>query len=121
MTTTPVAQERPTRRVSRRGMVVFLVAAIAIVVAAVAGVRGLLASPIVSVAADGTAKLQGTWEPYTCDAHLCQGYIQAGSRSVFVVLSSACPHPQRAARITITGRPDRGLGTGSYRATGCAS
>jgi hypothetical protein len=100
-------------------MVVFLVAAVAIVVAGIVGIRGLLASPIVSVAADGTATLQGTWEPYTCDAHLCQGYIQAGSRSVFVVLSPACPHPQRAAQITVTGRPDRALGTGSYRAADC--
>ena len=121
MAPTPVAQERPTRRVSRRGMVVFLVAALVIVAAGVVGIRGLLASPIVTVAADGTATLRGTWEPYTCDAHLCQGYIQAGSRSVFVVLSPACPHPQRAAQITITGRPDHTLGTGSYRAADCPS
>jgi hypothetical protein len=100
-------------------MVVFLVAAVVIVVAGVVGIRGLLASPIVSVAADGTATLRGTWEPYTCDAHLCQGYIQAGSRSVFVVLSPSCAHPQRAAQITIMGRPDHTLGTGSYRAAGC--
>jgi hypothetical protein len=102
-------------------MVVFLVAALVIVAAGVVGIRGLLASPIVSVAADGTATLRGTWEPYTCDAHLCQGYIQAGSRSVFVVLSPGCPHPQRAAQITIVGRPDHTLGNGSYRAADCPS
>jgi hypothetical protein len=100
--------------------VVFLIAAVAIIVAAVVGVRGLLASPIVSVASDGTATLQGTWEPYSCDAHLCQGYVQAGSRSVFIVLGVGCPQPQRAAEITVTGRPDPSLGGGSYRAAGCA-
>jgi hypothetical protein len=101
-------------------MVVFLVAAVAIVVAGVVGIRGLLASPIVAVAADGSTTLRGTWEPYTCDAHLCQGYVQAGGRSVFIVLPTTCAHPQRAAQITVTGRIDRGLGSGSYRATNCA-
>jgi len=101
-------------------MVVFLVAAVAVIIAAVVGIRGLLASPIVSVAPDGTATLQGTWEPYTCDAHVCQGYLQAGSRSVFVVLSPGCPQPQRAVPITITGRPDPSLGGGRYTAVGCA-
>ena len=99
----------------------FLVAAVVIVAAGVVGIRGLLASPIVSVAADGTATLHGTWEPYTCDAHLCQGYIQAGSRSVFLVLSPAGPHPQRAGLITTAGRPHRTLRTGSYRAADCPS
>jgi hypothetical protein len=101
-------------------MVIFLIAAVAVAVAAVVGVRGLLASPILSVAADGTATLQGTWEPYSCDAHLCQGYVQAGSRSVFVVLPQGCPHPPRAAQITVSGRPDPSVGAGSYRASGCA-
>ena len=50
----------------------------------------------------------------------CQGYVQAGARSVFIVLASGCPQPQRAADITIKGRPDTSLGKGSYRATGCA-
>jgi hypothetical protein len=101
-------------------MAVFLVAAVAVIAAAVVGVRGLLASPIASVAPDGTAILQGTWEPYTCDAHLCQGYVQAGGRSVFVVLAAGCPHPQRAAKITVTGKPDPRLGGGGYQASGCA-
>lgn len=101
-------------------MVVFLIAAVAVAVASVVGVRGLLASPIVSVAADGTATLQGTWEPYSCDARLCQGYVQAGSRSVFIVLPAGCPQPQRAAEITVTGRPDPRVGAGSYRAAACA-
>jgi hypothetical protein len=101
-------------------MVVFLIAAVAVAVAAVVGVRGLLASPIVSTAADGTATLQGTWEPYSCDGRLCQGYVQAGSRSVFVVLPVGCPPPQRAAQITVTGRRDPSVGAGSYRAVACA-
>jgi len=101
-------------------MVVFLLAAVAVIAAAVVGVRGLLASPIVSAAPDGTAILQGMWEPYSCDAHLCQGYIQAGGRSVFVVLAAGCPRPQRAAEITVSAKPDRSLGGGSYQAAGCA-
>lgn len=102
-------------------MVIFLVAAVAIVAAGVVGIRGLLASPITSVAADGSTILQGTWEPYTCDTHVCEGYVQAGGSSVFIVLPPACPHPQRAAQITITGRHDPALGSGSYRATNCSS
>jgi hypothetical protein len=102
-------------------MVIFLVAAVAIAAAGVVGIRGLLASPIVSVAADGSTTLRGTWEPYTCDARLCEGYVQAGGSSVFIVLPPGCAHPQRAAQITITGRPDPGLGSGSYKATTCTS
>lgn len=121
MATTPVAPDRSTRGISRRGLLIFLVAALAVIVAAVVGVRGLLASPIESVAADGTATLHGTWEPYSCDANACQGYVQAGARSVFIVLPSSCPHPRRAAVVTVKGRPNSALGSGSYRASGCAS
>jgi hypothetical protein len=121
MTATPVAPKPTTRAISRRGLLIFLVAAAAVIIAAVVGIRGLAASPIVSVAADGTATLRGTWEPYSCDAHLCQGYVQAGSRSVFIVLATGCPHPQRAATITIKGRLDAALGSGSYRATTCST
>ncbi len=121
MATTPVAPERSTRRISRRGLVIFVVAAVAVIIAAVVGVRGLLASPIESVAADGIATLHGTWEPYSCDTHACQGYVQAGARSVFVVLPTGCPQPQRAAEITVTGRLEASLGSGSYRATACSS
>ena len=121
MATTPVAPDRSTRGLSRRGLLIFLVAAVAVVVAAVVGVQGLLASPIESVAADGTATLHGTWEPYSCDVHACQGYVQAGARSVFVVLPSSCAHPQRAALVTVKARRDSALGSGSYRASDCAS
>jgi hypothetical protein len=121
MATTPVAPERSSARISRRGLVIFVVAAAAVIVAAVVGVRGLLASPIESVAAGGISTLHGTWEPYSCDAHACQGYVQAGARSVFVVLPAGCPQPQRAADITVTGRLDASLGSGSYRATACST
>ena len=120
MATTPAAPQRTVRRPSARGLIIFALAAVAVIVAAVVGIRGLLADPIVSVGADGTTTLHGTWEPYTCDATLCQGYVQAGSRSVFIVLPSGCPQPQRASDITITGRADTSLGKGSYRAVGCA-
>jgi hypothetical protein len=121
MTTTPAAPDRVTRGPSRRGLVVFLVAAAVVIVAAVVGIRGLMASPIQSVGTDGTTTLQGTWEPYSCDAHACQGYVQAGARSVFVVLPSGCPHPARAAEVTVTGRLDKSLGNGSYLAKRCST
>jgi hypothetical protein len=121
MATPPQAARGPGSRLSRRGRVLFILAAVAIVAAAVVGIRGLLASPVESVAADGTAVLHGTWEPYSCDAHLCQGYVTAGARSVFVVLAAGCPEPARAADVTISGKPDPSLGKGSYRSVGCAT
>lgn len=120
MATTPLTPEHATRRISRRGLIIFVLAAMAIVAATVVGVRGLTGSPVQSVAADGSATLHGTWEPYSCDIHVCQGYVQAGARSVFVVLAAGCPEPARAADVTIVGRPDASLGKGSYRSVGCA-
>jgi hypothetical protein len=120
MALTPQATRGPARRLSRRGWVIFVVAAVAVVAAAVVGIRGLLASPVESVAGNGVAVLHGTWEPYSCDAHLCQGYVTAGARSVFVVLAAGCPEPARASEVTITGKPDPSLGGGSYRSEGCA-
>jgi hypothetical protein len=120
MTTIPESPERAPRRLSRRGLVIFVLAIVAVVIATVIGVRGLLSSPIESVAADGTTTVHGTWEPYSCDAHTCEGYVQAGARSVFVVLRPGCPQPKRAADITVRGRPDTSLGTGSYRAVDCS-
>jgi hypothetical protein len=120
MATTPVTPPRTTRRVSARGLVIFAIAVAAVVVAAVVGIRGLMATPIESVAADGTATLHGTWEPYSCDAHACQGYVQAGGRSVFIVLPSGCPEPSRASEVTVRARADASLGTASYRVIGCA-
>ena len=100
---------------------IFAVAAVAVIAAVVVGVRGLLASPIVSVTPGGVTLLRGTWEPYSCDTTLCQGYVQAGGQSVFVVLPTGCPEPPRAADISVSGRLDTSLGKGSYRASGCAT
>jgi hypothetical protein len=121
MSATPVAPPPPTRAISGRGLLIFLVAVLAVVIATVVGIRGLTASPVESVAPDGTATLHGTWEPYSCTAHACDGYVQAGARSVFVVLPAGCPQPQRAGDLTVVGRPDASLGSGSYRATACPS
>ena len=60
MATTPQAARGPARRLSRRGRVIFIIAAVAVIAAAVVGIRGLLASPIESVAANGTAVLHGS-------------------------------------------------------------
>ena len=119
MTIGEASTETPARRVSRRGVALFAVAAAVVVVAAVVGVRGLLATPVQATHAGGRATLHGTWEPYTCNATVCEGYVQAGARSVFVVLRSGCQRPQRAAEVTLEARLDRSLGSASYRATSC--
>lgn len=121
MSTVPRSAERPPRRLSPRGLVVFVAAAVAVIIAAVVGVQGLLATPVSSVAADGTATLHGTWEPYSCNHTLCEGYVQAGGRSVFLVLPTACAEPARAAEITVRAKPDASLGNASYRAGACPS
>lgn len=100
------------------------IAAIAIAVAVVAaafvvGVRGLFASPVRSLNSDGTTTLAGTYEPYQPCATFCEGYVQAGARSVFVRLPDGCPEPGRDSPVTVIARPALDLGKGSYRATGC--
>ena len=111
---------RPARRLSGRGWVIFVVAAVAVVAATVVGIVGLVASPIEGLAPDGTTTLHGTWEPYTCDAQACRGYLTAGARSVFIVFPAGCPEPSRAADLTVHARRDAALGRESYRATACA-
>lgn len=115
----PVTAERPSRRLTARGWIIFAVAVVAVVAAAVVGIRGLMASPIKGTAPDGTTTLHGTWEPYTCSATACQGYITAGARSVFVVFPSGCTPPSRAADLTVAGHLDSRLGSASYRVTAC--
>lgn len=95
-----------------------VVAVVAIVAAAVVGVRGLLASPIRAIRADGTAVIGGTWEPCTSCA-TPGGYVQAGARSVFVVLPSDCTPPPANHDVTVVARRDPTLGSGSYRALDC--
>ena len=91
-----------------------------VVAAFVIGVLGLLANPVKGVNGDGTTTLQGTFEPYQCNAARCDGYVQAGARSVFVQFPASCNPPARGTQITVTARPARDLGNGSYRATRCA-
>jgi hypothetical protein len=94
-------------------------ALIAVAVAFVVGIRGLLANPVESANADGTTTLRGTFEPYQCNAVACNGYVQAGARSVFVQFPANCPPPVRGGEITLKAKPAPDLGKGSYRATAC--
>ena len=97
-----------------------VVAVAAVIAAFVVGLMGLLANPVRSVAADGTATLVGTFEPYQCSPASCNGYVQAGARSVFVQFPSGCAEPARASQVTVVARPAPDLGSGSYRAIRCA-
>lgn len=108
------------RRYKRTGIAVVAVAIVGIVVAFVVGVSGLFANPVKGTNADGTTTLQGAWEPYQCGNGSCEGYVQAGARSVFVRFPNSCPTPVRDSQITVIGRLAPDLGNGSYRATGCA-
>ena len=106
-------------RQRRLGLIVVPLAIAAVVAAFVIGVLGLLANPVKGVNADGTTTLQGTFEPYQCNAAQCNGYVQAGARSVFVQFPAECTPPARGTEITVTARPALDLGNGSYRATRC--
>jgi hypothetical protein len=72
-----------------------------------------------SANADGTTTLQGTFEPYLCNPAACNGYVQAGARSVFVQFPANCPPPVRGSEITLRAQPAPDLGKGAYRATAC--
>jgi len=100
-------------------LAVVIVAVLAVIAAFVVGFSGLFGNPVQSVNSDGTSTLHGTFEPYQCNASACDGYIQAGARSVFVQFPAHCAPPQRGATITVMGRPAPDLGDGSYRATAC--
>jgi hypothetical protein len=102
------------------GLPVIVAAVIVIVVLFVVGFSGLFANPVKAVNPNGTSTLAGSFEPYQCGATSCDGYIQAGARSVFVVFPKDCSPPARGASITVTGRPAPDLGSGSYRAAACA-
>src|SRR5215472_6825629 len=108
------------RRYRRTGIVVAAFAIVAVVIAFVVGISGLFADPIKATNSDGTTTLQGAFQPYLCGNGSCEGYVQAGARSVFVRFPNGCPIPVRDSQITVTGRIAPDLGTGSYRATGCA-
>ena len=109
------------RRYKRTGIAVVALAVVVIVVAFVVGVSGLFANPVKGTNSDGTTTLQGTFEPYQCGSGSCEGYVQAGARSVFVRFPNSCAVPARASQITVIARPAPDLGSGAYRATGCAT
>lgn len=100
---------------------VVIAAVVAVAVAAVIGIRGLLGNPIRATGADGTATIVGTFEPFDCAGCPPQGYVQAGARSVFVVFRTDCPTPQRGTGITVHARQDNSLGKQAYRAVDCPS
>ena len=102
------------------GIAVAGVAVVVVAVLLVVGVTGLFANPVKGVNVDGTTTLSGSFEPYQCNATACDGYIQAGARSVFVQFPRDCAPPARGSTITVKGRPAPDLGSGSYRATACA-
>lgn len=102
------------------GIAVVVIAVVAVVVLFVVGFTGLFADPVKGVNGDGTTTLSGSFEPYQCTSTSCDGYIQAGARSVFVVFPHDCTAPGRGTTITVTARPAPDLGSGSYRATTCA-
>ena len=108
------------RRHRRTAAAAVVIAVAAVIVFFVVGVLGLFANPIRSVNSDGTSTLQGTFEPYQCGASACDGYVQAGARSVFVQFPNSCAPPARGATITVRARPAPDLGSGSYRATACS-
>ena len=107
------------QRNRRAGIAVVAAAIVVVVIAFVVGVLGLFANPVKSVNADGTTTLQGTFEPYQCASTSCNGYVQAGARSVFVQFPRGCAGPARGANVTVTARPAPDLGNASYRAAGC--
>lgn len=98
---------------------VVVLAVVAVLAALVWGVRGLFGNPVVATAPDGTVTLQGSWEQFTCCP--AQGYVQAGARSVFVILDSGCPQPAREQQVTLHGRLDQSQGKQTYRALDCPS
>jgi len=108
----------PIRRGPAWALAAVVVAVIAVAVALVVGLSGLVRDPVVATAPDGTATIRGTWEPVDCSGCV-QGYVQAGARSVFVRLPSACPAPQREAQVTVRGRPQPSLGKHAYLAEDC--
>lgn len=120
---TAVAERTPAaswwQRNRRLGGIVVAIALVVVAVAFVVGVLGLFANPVKSVNADGTTTLQGTFEPYECTTTSCNGYVQAGARSVFVQFPRGCAGPARGAEITVTAKPAPDLGNASYRADGC--
>lgn len=121
----PSSTVAPTPAATRRrpawGIPVVVLAVVVVALAAVIGVRGLLGNPVQSVAPDGTTTLSGSYQPVACDSGCAQGYVQAGARSVFLRLPSACSAPSSGAQVTVHARPDGALGKQAYLALDCPS
>jgi hypothetical protein len=97
-----------------------IAAVIAVAVAAVWGVRGLFGDPVKGTDAQGITTIQGSWEPYSCGSP-CIGYIQAGGRSVTVILREGCQEPGRDSGVVVHGRLDASQGKATYDAIDCPS
>ena len=95
-----------------------VIAVVAVAIAAVVAIRGLLANPVVGTDSAGVTTLRGDFEPYSC-CPVTRGYVQAGARSVFVLLRPDCPVPQRGSQVVILGRLDTSQGSGTYREVQC--
>jgi hypothetical protein len=96
-------------------------AAIAVAIAAYAGLSGLARNPVKGSDASGLTTISGSFEPFGCGSGCVQGYVQAGARSVFVIFPTGCVAPAREAEITVTGRLDRSQGKATYRLSGCVA
>jgi hypothetical protein len=100
------------------GVPAIVVAVLAVAAAGFWGVRGLFGDPVKGTDAQGVTTIQGAWQPYTCGSP-CIGYVQAGSRSVTVILPGGCPEPVRDSTVTVRGTLDTSQGKGTYRALAC--
>jgi hypothetical protein len=112
-------EQRVRKSLRRWAFLAVVLAVVAVAAAFVVGIIGLTANPVKSVGAGGTATLEGTFEPYRCGPASCNGYIQAGARSVFVQFPTGCPVPPRGTTVTVSARRAPDLGTASYRALRC--
>jgi hypothetical protein len=115
------APPAPTRRRPAWGVPVVVLAVVVVAVAAVIGIRGLIGNPVQTVAPDGTATLNGSYQPVSCDSGCAQGYVQAGGRSVFVRLPAGCSQPRSDTQVTLRARSDASLGKQAYLALDCPS
>ncbi len=113
--------EAPRSATGRRpvwALPVVALAVVAVTLGAIWGIRGLLADPVKGTDAAGVTTIEGSFEPYDCGTP-CIGYVQAGGRSVTVVLPRTCPAPAREEQIRVLGRLDSTQGKATYNATGC--
>jgi len=113
---TPTAA--PARHRPAWALPLLIAAVLAVAVALVVGVRGLLADPVKETDASGVTTLEGGFQPFDCGSP-CTGYVSAGARSVFVILPRDCAAPSRDAQVIVRGRLDTTQGRATYRAVAC--